>query len=188
MKTDLLRQGIRQSAWRGGVGAAMLLAASAAGAVHADGKWLDSAPQRWNNPGGWVPSAPKGDNLDRCGTQERQPAADEESQLAAANWRLQNFWPMQTNGKVSIVTATASYDGMCRPWQFNAFVFYDHKFAGTISPSNMDSRLDSVLRSTPTAMPDGSVRAEFTRYAASDPLCCPSLGTTTVSYRIEGAP
>lgn len=168
--------------------AALLLAALTAGVAAADGAWLDTAPPRWNNPGGWVPDAPSGINLDRCGKDERSPAADEESQVAAANWRLQDYWPMQANGKVSVVMATASYDGMCRPWLFNVFVFYDHRYAGTLSPAPMNSREDGVLNRTPVIEADGRVTAQFTRYAPTDPLCCPSRGVTTVTYRITGDP
>lgn len=158
------------------------------GTLHADGKWLDIPTPQWNNPGGWPTAAPPGANLDRCGQQERQPAFDEESQVAAANWRLATYWPMQTNGKVSVVMATASYDGMCRPWLFNAFVFYDHRYAGTLSPMPMNSREDGVLNTAPVVLPDGRITAQFTRYAATDPLCCPSRGASAVTYRISGDP
>lgn len=168
--------------------AALLATTLTTGVAQADGGWLDATPQQWNNPGASVPAAPQGDNLDRCAQQERQPTGAEESQVAAAGWRLESYWPMQQSGKVSVVVATASYDGMCRPWAFNAFVFSDQKFAGTLAPAPMNSREDGVLRGTPVVQPDGWITAEFTRYAPDDPLCCPSRGVSTVTYRIIGDP
>jgi hypothetical protein len=36
--------------------------------------------------------------------------------------------------------------------------------------------------------PSGSIAADFIRYADTDPLCCPSRGTTRVFYGIQGTP
>jgi len=48
-------------------------------------------------------------------------------------------------------------DGMCRPAHFNVFVFVGGRFAGTLSPQLMTSRLDASI---------GALRiaAEFARY------------------------
>jgi hypothetical protein len=40
---------------------------------------------------------------------------------------------------------TAGYDGMCRPRQYQDFVFVGSVFAGTLSPQPMDSRTDGAL-------------------------------------------
>ncbi len=47
----------------------------------------------------------------------------------------------------------------------------------------MDSRSDGTLQ-TPLLFASNELQVNFSRYSASDPLCCPSR-TTNVSYRIE---
>jgi hypothetical protein len=89
-------------------------------------------------------------------------------------------------GDLALVTATAGYDGMCRPWGFQLFAFAGGRFAGTISPEPMSSREDGVLFGTPSLAPDGRVTAEFTRYLPTDPLCCPTGGRSAVTYRLVG--
>jgi hypothetical protein len=79
---------------------------------------------------------------------------------------------------------------MCRPLEFNVFAFAGGTYAGTLSPVNMNSRTDGVLdtpngQSGVTVQPDGTIQAVFTRYASADPLCCPSRGTTTVTYQVQ---
>ena len=51
----------------------------------------------------------------------------------------------------------------------------------------MNSRTDGVLRSVPTLLADGRIEAVFTRYASTDPLCCPSRGASRVTYRVQSA-
>lgn len=166
---------------------AFLMVKSAAAA----GPWLDEPLQPWNLPGGAVPSAPPQDVKFQapCTRQERGPATPEEMQLAAAGWRLEAYWPAQRQAAAALIVATSNYDGMCRPWLFNVFAFVDGHYAGTLSPAPMNSRTDGVLRSTPGPgfLADGRMEALFTRYATTDPLCCPSLGASRVSYRVERA-
>lgn len=113
-----------------------------------------------------------------------------ESQLAGKGWTLESYWPALQSGDLTLVTALAGYDGMCRPWGFNVFVFVGGKYAGTLSPVNMNARTDGVL-DTPngkagvTVQTNGTIQAVFTRYASSDPLCCLSRGTTTVTYSLR---
>jgi hypothetical protein len=152
--------------------------------------WLDSPPTPFNTAGAPIPKPLPADqsNLDRCAQQERPPVGPEESQVAAAGWRLEQYWPTQRNGGTTVVLGLAGYDGMCRPWGFNGFAFADGRFAGTISPNPMYSRADGSLEfGTPTIAPDGRVAARFVRYAPQDPLCCPSRGQTAVTYRIDRA-
>lgn len=167
---------------------ALALVLMLARTAHAEATWLDTQPQPWNVPGAAVSAAPPipGIAPPGCGTQERSAASDEESQLAAAGWHLENYWQAQRAGNTFLVLATAYYDGMCRPWQFNAFVFVDGRFAGTLSPVAMNSRFDGVLNLAPKLTSQATIEAAFTRYAESDPLCCPSRPQTLVSYRIEG--
>jgi hypothetical protein len=148
--------------------------------------WLDAAPRNWNTAGAAVPAAPPPavDAPAQCGKDERAAQGVEETQVAQAGWRLESFWPSQRASNVALVMALSGYDGMCRPLGFNGFVFADGHFAGTISPMNMNSRADGALRNVPTLAGDSSLEAFFTRYAPTDPLCCPSKGATPVSYRV----
>ena len=78
---------------------------------------------------------------------------------------------------------------MCRPFEFNVFVFSQGTYAGTLSPDNMNSRTDGSLFVGPgqqvaVIAPGGSIAANFIRYADTDPLCCPSLGVTHVVYGV----
>jgi hypothetical protein len=75
---------------------------------------------------------------------------------------------------------------MCRPLGYNEFVFVDGQFAGTISPDLMDSRTDGVGDVRFFAVKD-MLAAEFQRYSATDPLCCPS-GSATVFYQVTRTP
>ncbi|HEY8477622.1 MAG TPA: LppP/LprE family lipoprotein, partial [Chloroflexota bacterium] len=179
----------RWTAW----GMAALLALLAPGVALAQGTWLDGPLEPWNTAGASIPHAPHADPppQERCREQEREAANDEEARVAAAGWILERYWPTERQGDVAIVTALSNYDGMCRPMGFNTFVFVAGAFAGTIAPVPMDSRTDGVVRDLPTLRPDGTIEAVFLRYAPSDPLCCPSLPSIRVTYRIErvgGAP
>jgi hypothetical protein len=71
---------------------------------------------------------------------------------------------------------------MCRPRQYQDFVFIGGAFAGTLSPQPMDSREDGSL--TRVSLQSRSrLTADFQRYGENDPLCCPSR-TTTVVFEI----
>ena len=75
---------------------------------------------------------------------------------------------------------------MCRPRQYQYFVFRHGEFVGTLSPVLMDSRTDGALtRLNIVSMKQ--LRAEYSRYAPVDPLCCPS-GRTTVLFELEESP
>jgi hypothetical protein len=52
-------------------------------------------------------------------------------------------------------------------------------FAGTLSPQAMDSRADGALGRV-SLQSDSLLIAEYERYAATDPLCCPSRATRVV--------
>jgi hypothetical protein len=160
---------------------------AAAAQVGGSAAWLDAPPAPWNVAGAPLPTASSADaaNLDRCAAQERAPVGPDESQVAAARWRLEQYWPTQRGAGTVVVLGTSGYDGMCRPIGYNAFAFVDGRFAGTISPTLMYSRADGSLLETPTVAADGRVAAAFTRYAPQDPLCCPSRGRTAVTYRID---
>jgi predicted secreted protein len=155
------------------------------------GFWLDSPPRSFNAPGtAGPPQAPPMGNTDsRCRTQEAAPSGPAETAVADAGWTLESYWPPITNGDLTLVTALADYDGMCRPMQFNVFAFVNGVYAGTLSPEPMDSRADGELAGPPATavrVPSPtSIEATFLRYAANDPACCPSGGTDRVVYAVQ---
>ncbi len=98
-----------------------------------------------------------------------------------AGWKLWGAY-QRYNGTV-IVLGMASIDGMCRPLEYQAFVFSAGTFAGTLSPHRMDARTDASL-SLVRLYAEREFSADFARYGANDPLCCP-YGTTTVFYKLQ---
>ena len=73
---------------------------------------------------------------------------------------------------------------MCRPADFNVFVFVNGRLAGTLSPDAMVSRTDGSIGGGVRLGPDDTIVADFSRFAREDPLCCPSR-RVTVAYRID---
>jgi hypothetical protein len=166
-----------------GMGLLVILVALPAMA-RADGSWLDSQPvANWNVAGAALPVAAPSDapSDSRYVARERAPETPSDAALVAAGWRL--FTSYQAGWGVTVALGATGYDGMGRPLQYQAFVFVDGQFAGTLSPELMDSRMDGALDDVTLAGPDALV-AEFRRYTASDPLCCPS-GGATVQYAVQ---
>ncbi len=164
---------------------------AAAQATRPVAAWLDTLSQ-WNVAGAPVPTAPPtplpGSPItERCTARERAPQSAEEARVAAAGWRLEDYWPAQREGAIVVILATASYDGMCRPWDFNGFVFAGGRFAGTLAPAPMRSRFDGQLALTPTLITGGQIVARFLRYAPADAFCCPTLPASVVTYRVDQA-
>lgn len=177
-------------------GLAMAMGLAAAVPVAAAAGWLDTPLVRWNGPHQGVPQPPvqtntrTGQPLDitaavpaSCLRQERGPASEEEKQVVSAGWRLQSYWPSVQQADITVVTALSWYDGMCRPWAYQAFAFAGGRFAGTLSPVVMNSRFDGTLFEGPLVH-GGAIEATFTRYADTDPLCCPSLPRVWVRYEL----
>lgn len=160
---------------------AFLSLPASAGAQEAT--WLDGDLASWNVPGMAIPTAPETDgNPDpRCAERERAADTAEDAALMAEGWRL--FLPYQRGWGVTLIAGLAGYDGMCRPLTYQYFVFVDGVFAGTIAPEPMSSRSDGAASDVNLWFED-QLSAEFARYAADDPLCCPS-GSTSVNYTID---
>ncbi len=136
--------------------------------------WLDRPlDTNWNNGSGVVPNAPR--NVGRiegmCLQQVRQPESIADRAVTRAGWYL--FGASQTYGQVTLVMAMAGVDGMCRPNEYNAFVFVANRFAGTLSPTATGARSDGALGSVHLFDPK-RITAEFARYTSDDALCCPS--------------
>ena len=148
--------------------------------------WLDRPVNNWNNANGIVPNAPRTlapiDAM--CRTQVRTPESIADRAVTRAGWSL--YGASQTYGPVTVVTAMAGVDGMCRPMQYNAFVFVRDRFAGTLAPEPMDARSDGSLNDLRLTSAT-EISAEFARYTSRDALCCPSQ-TSSVTYTIETGP
>jgi heat shock protein HslJ len=150
--------------------------------------WLDRPITNWNREGSSLPRLPRppadADNLptaDRCREQVRQPASPGENAVARNGWMI--YGPVETNGMTTVFLAMSAADGMCRPLGYQAFVYVEGRYAGTLSPTAMDSRTDGALTSVHLAS-STSLVAEFARYSATDALCCPSANSA-VQYRIR---
>jgi hypothetical protein len=153
----------------------------------AAGSWLDSASlESWNHPGLSLPAAPQGArNPDpRCRQLARSPVSGEDQQVRAQGWDLMGA-PTEGAG-IRVIGAASDYDGMCRPRQYQFFVFHAGVFAGTLSPALMDSRTDGALNHV-SLQGERKLKARYARYAATDPLCCPSR-TTTVLFGLGNDP
>ncbi len=163
--------------------AVLLLGTSPAAAQ--TGAWLDAALASWNQMGAAVPTAPPPKGTaprdPRCASSVREPETAAERDVVTAGWSL--YSPARVKGRTTVLLADAAVDGMCRPWDYQAFVFVQGDFAGTLSPTPMDSRTDGAL-SEVRLLSTTSIEVTFLRYTAADPLCCPSR-LTTVRYRIE---
>jgi hypothetical protein len=149
--------------------------------------WLDASHlEPWNNPGMSIPFAPQGEkNPDpRCRALARSAESAEDEQLRARGWDLMG--PPSAGGQIRVIGGAANYDGMCRPWQAQYFVFVRGTFAGTLSPRTMDSRTDGALGRVHIES-DHKLTVEYNRYGSADPLCCPSR-TTRVVFDVEMEP
>jgi hypothetical protein len=168
-------------------GAFLFLTVALIGAQRPPVSWLDQPLTSWNKAGGQIPRPPAGDEsaaavVARCQLTARKSPGAEQS-IGAAGWiPFWNFDQQLVRDDVEIVGGMRGADGMCRPMDYNLFVFVGGKFAGTLSPTPMTSRTDGSLGVA--RMPLPALTADFARYASTDALCCPS-GHLTVRYHID---
>jgi hypothetical protein len=165
-----------------GLGARATLAQVPGGSA---GSWLDRPLSGWNSAGMAIPQAPAANasgNDSFCAGQQRPPETASDVQLASAGWRL--FGVYEGGWGVQVVGAQSDEDGMCRPTGYQYFVFVNGTFAGTIAPVPMDSRTDGAGGRPFISGAGTQLTANFTRYTATDPLCCPS-SSTEVTYHID---
>jgi hypothetical protein len=160
--------------------AALPMALICSGVCAQEVAWLDELhPRNWNKPAMAIPAAPSVQKsaTPACSSQSRPPRFDEEIKVHEQGWDL--IGPYQGGWGVFVIAGAASYDGMCRPLQYQYFVFVRGAFAGTLSPGPMDSRTDGALHRI--SLGSGSdLDAQYLRYTMSDPLCCPSRITNVV--------
>ncbi|HLA96326.1 MAG TPA: YbaY family lipoprotein [Pyrinomonadaceae bacterium] len=154
-------------------------------AVTAQTSWLDRPLRNWNTGDGVVPNAPRTlVAIDaRCREQIRTPESLADRAVTRAGWHL--FGAAHTYSPVTIVMAMASVDGMCRPNQYNAFVFIGTRFAGTLAPEAVSSRTDGAFGKI--QLFKDSASAEFARYTSQDALCCPSQNSYVTYSFTTGA-
>lgn len=146
--------------------------------------WLDvKKPINWNKPGANIPVAPKltVSNLSKCQDLTRPANSAIDKMVKAAGWQL--FGPLEIFGETTLVRGMANADGQCRPLEYQVFVFYNGKFAGTISPQPMNSRTDGSMKDI-FLYREKTLNTEFARYQDADAMCCPSA-TTSVSFEID---
>lgn len=160
----------------------MLLLPQAQAQNSQDGTWLDS-DANWNTAGATLPEAPEqdGSNLENCEQTFRSAALYEDALVEGAGWTLTG--PAQIYGDTTVITGMANADGMCRPFQYQVFVFTDGTFSGTVSPIVMDSRTDGSLFDL-NLYGEGRLGASFNRYSPDDALCCAS-GESSVFYEVD---
>jgi hypothetical protein len=109
-----------------------------------------------------------------------------ERAVESASWIP--FWHVDqqlVRDGIEIVGGMRAADAECLPAAYHLFVFVDGRFAGTLSPGPMSSKVDGAAGAVRLSPP--LVSAEFARYAGDDPPCCPS-SRVTVRYRIDRQP
>lgn len=152
--------------------------------THAQDSWLERPLVNWNRESGRLPRLPQpsaalAESADtkRCRQQVRQPASAAERALARRGWAM--YGPVYSYDLTRIVTALSGFDGMCRPLGFQAFVYWEGRYAGTLSPVPMDSRTDGSLTDIHLSSAT-NISVDFARYKESDALCCPSRISSVV--------
>jgi len=171
-----------------GIAIALLLGAMVA-AQTPESTWLDRPLTNWNTSGrAMPPRVGNGESIAeitrRCAFLPMKRNTEGERAVADAGWLPFHMFDRQIIERdVEIVGGLAGADAMCRPVDFNIFVFVGGRLAGTLSPSEMASRTDGSIGGA-IRFADDAVSAEFARYAAPDAICCPSE-RVTVRYRID---
>ena len=152
--------------------------------------WLDKPLTNWNTAGRAIPAAkaeeePIAELASRCKYLPLLETTAGERALVAAGWvPLRMFDRQIVDRDVEIIGGLAGADGMCRPANYNVFVFVNGRLAGTLSPQEMDSRSDGSIGGAIRLAADDTIDAGFARYTDKDPLCCPS-SHVTVRYRLD---
>jgi hypothetical protein len=152
--------------------------------------WLDKPLTNWNTAGRAIPAAkaeeePIAELAPRCKYLPLLETTAGERALVAAGWVPFRMFDRQiVDRDVEIIGGLAGADGMCRPANYNVFVFVNGRLAGTLSPQEMDSRSDGSIGGAIRLAADDTIDAGFARYTDKDPLCCPS-SHVTVRYRLD---
>ena len=162
----------------------LLAAVLGPGLAGADGAWLDGPVTNWNRPGMAIPQAPPRHSASQpqCFDSALKPDSPPRQALVDAGWSL--FKAENATGvPFEILSGQANADGMCRPTDYQLFVFESGVFAGTLSPDLMNSRTDGALVETQIQSSD-VILAAYQRYTPQDPLCCPSA-QSTATFKVD---
>ena len=146
--------------------------------------WLDqNSSSNWNG-NSEISKTKKisSSELKRCADEVRTPSLEGDTILMKKGWTLLGYMT-QVNGDTAFIPVAGGFDANCRPVNFQTFVFVGSKLAGTLSPTLMNSRTDGALTDIDITS-EKNLTAEFSRYRASDPLCCP-WKTEEVSFEIR---
>lgn len=161
-----------------------LLFLGAAVTASAQVSWLDAKVIKpWNTPGQALPAARSefSEVNDNCKGSIRPATLPVDKLLTAKGWYL--VGSAQVFGGLTAVEAAGGFDGMCRPEDFNVFVFSGDKLLGTLSPKLMQAREDGSLGDF--QLFSDSMSVTYNRYRKTDPLCCPSR-TSSMYLTLEG--
>ncbi len=163
--------------------ASLIFSVIFASAAFGQTSWLDRPLNNWNRAGATIPAPPRNAApLEAmCRQMARNPVSVSDRAMTRAGWTL--FGATQTYGATTVIMAMASADGMCRPNEYNAFVFVSDRFIGTLAPSPMGARSDGSLGEYDLTS-STELSAEFSRYSDSDALCCPSQ-RSLVTYSLS---
>jgi heat shock protein HslJ len=148
--------------------------------------WLDQNPIRnWNTTSMRLPRPDRRarPQVAECRTRGTRPPTFAQDRALIQN----GMWPVgpaQVYGATVVITAAKNFDGMCRPLEFQTFVFDANRLVGTFSPEPMNSRTDGAIVYVRMFGPS-NFEVEYSRYAESDALCCPSK-TQKVRFEIVG--
>jgi hypothetical protein len=152
------------------------------------GSWLDAkTPVNWNLAGAALParSGPRDVELapgGRCASVVRPQSSVEDRAVVARGWSLVGAY--HRFGPTSVVMAMSSADGMCRANGYQAFVFVNGAFAGTLAPHSMDARTDGSIASLSVTLDSATdIEVDFARYNSVDPMCCPH-STSNMFYHV----
>src|SRR5690606_27401702 len=104
---------------------AVVVGLTAAGtALGQTASWLDHpTPSAWNTPSQPMPAPPavRGNADPRCRDSARPPQLAEDKLVRERGWDLAGSF--HGGWQIVVIRGAAAYDGMCRPLQYQAFVF-----------------------------------------------------------------
>jgi hypothetical protein len=154
----------------------------------APGGWLDGTLSGWNKPGMALPKAPgPRAALDaviaRCKLDAPRSTPAEQA-VSDAGWiPFPPFDRQIADQGLEVIGGMTDADETCAPSKFTLFVFAGGTFAGTLSPDVMSPKTDGVAATVRITGGD-AISAEYSRYARTDPGCCPSA-RVRVTFKVD---
>jgi hypothetical protein len=151
------------------------------------GAWLDSV-REWQFSAADLRRGQSQNPNPQCDAASRVPQGAAERLLATEGWKLSAASVSRRDraSLIEVVQGFRQYDGMCRPLNFQTFVFVNERPIGTLSPRLMNSREDGALQQVSISDP-GEITATFLRYSTRDALCCASRESRAVYSVVQEA-